>query len=260
MTRNQMLLIAGAVGIVLAVVGGWYFFVRDDAPPPFTLEDALANTIDAPSDQPTDAIDDPLPASGDDLPSTPEATDPPTAESPPVAGPAAFVIDPSAASVGYRINEELAGIGGNTAVGRTSVVSGSLTMDAATITEVTVVVDMTTLQSDDSRRDRQMQTRGLQTNQFPQAMFALDEPIVLLSPPAVGEPISASANGTLTLHGVSRSVTIQLDAQLTDASTIVVVGSTEVVLTDYDIEAPTGFSVLTVEDAGLFEFELTFRA
>jgi len=72
--------------------------------------------------------------------------------------------------------------------------------------------------------------------------------------------IQTVASGTLTLHGVSRSVAISLEAQLLDESTIVVVGAVEVVLTDYGIEAPVGFSVLSVAEVGLFEFQLTFKA
>ena len=119
---------------------------------------------------------------------------------------------------------------------------------------------MTTLRSDRSQRDGQLRTRGLQTSQFPEATFVLDEPIELESVPAVGEVITATANGTLTLHGVSRQVAVTLEAQLTDSATIVVVGGTEVVLADYDIDPPTGFTVLSIADAGLFEFQLTFRA
>jgi polyisoprenoid-binding protein YceI len=196
----------------------------------------------------------------------PPGTAAPTTTAPPPAttfGPipsGAWNIDQEGTVVGYRIAEELASIGGATAVGRTSEVTGTLVLDGAAITEVSVAVDMTSLASNDNRRDRQLRTRGLQTDQFPEATFMLDEPIDLGTVPAVGVPISATANGTLTLHGVSQSVTIVLDAQLLDATTIVVVGSTEVVLADYDIEPPVGFGVVSVADSGLFEFQLTFEA
>ncbi len=172
----------------------------------------------------------------------------------------AWTLDPEGSIVGYRIEEELASIGGATAVGRTSEVVGSLSFEGESIVGVDVTVDMTTLQSDRSQRDTQLRTRGLQTSQFPEASFVLDEPIVLDSVPEVGEVISATANGTLTLHGVSRQVEVMLEAQLTDSATIVVVGATEVFLEDYDINPPTGFTVLSIEDSGLFEFQLTFRA
>ncbi len=72
--------------------------------------------------------------------------------------------------------------------------------------------------------------------------------------------MTATAVGDLTLHGVTRNIAIPLEGQFLDESSIVVVGATEVALADYDIEPPVGFSVISVADAGLFEFQLTFRS
>jgi len=68
------------------------------------------------------------------------------------------------------------------------------------------------------------------------------------------------ANGALTLHGTTRDIAIALDAQFVDDASIVVVGSVEITLADFGIEAPTGFSVLSVDDVGVFEFQLRFVA
>ena len=260
--RTRIVVAVAVVGIGLLAAAVWYFLIRDDAPPPLTLEAAITTTTLAA----TPGTEAPVPT-GPEPTQPPAATAAPTSTEVPATDPPAaadpsgdWVIDPTNTIVGYRIEEELAGIGGNTAVGRTSEVTGSLTLDGAAITAVSVTVDMTTLQSGDNRRDRQMRTRGFQSSQFPEATFVLDEPIMLDEVPQVGETITATALGTLTLHGVSRSVEVSLEAQLIDASTIVVVGSTEVALADYDINPPTGFSVLSVADVGLFEFQLTFKA
>jgi hypothetical protein len=53
---------------------------------------------------------------------------------------------------------------------------------------------------------------------------------------------------------------VPLEAQLVDETTILVVDSVEIALADYAIEPPTGFSVLSVADVGLFEFQLTFTS
>ncbi len=144
-------------------------------------------------------------------------------------------------------------------VGRTSQVTGSLVLENSSISSVSVTVDMTTLESDDGRRDRQLRPRGLQTDDFSEATFTLDDAIDIGALPVIGVEISATTSGTLTLHGVSRTMTVAIEAQLVDDSTIVVVGSVEVALADYDIEPPTGLGVLTVADVGTFEFQLTFR-
>ena len=171
-----------------------------------------------------------------------------------------WTMDPSGTIAGYRIQEELAGIGGATAVGRTSDVVGSLHLTGATIDRVGITVSMTSLRSDEPRRDNALRSRGLETDDFPEAMFELTAPIDLGALPEVGEIVTATAIGNLTLHGVTREVSVLLEAQFTDRDTIVVVGGLEIALVDYDIEAPVGFSVLSIADVGIFEFQLTFAA
>ena len=117
---------------------------------------------------------------------------------------------------------------------------------------------MTQLQSDDSRRDRQLRTRAIETNTFPTAGFVLTEPIHLDGVPEEGVPIAATAVGDFTLHGVTRTVEIALEGQLVDGL-LVVIGSLEIALADYDIEPPVGFSVLSVADDGVMEFQLVFE-
>ena len=63
--------------------------------------------------------------------------------------------------------------------------------------------------------------------------------------------------GTLTLHGVTKPVTVPVEARW-DGDTIEVAGNAPVVLADYKIEPPdTG--VVKVDDHGSFELALTFR-
>jgi hypothetical protein len=52
-------------------------------------------------------------------------------------------------------------------------------------------------------------------------------------------------------------VTLNLEGSLVDG-TMVVVGMIDVTLTDYDIEAPTGFSILSIADTGSLEVQLAF--
>ena len=40
---------------------------------------------------------------------------------------------------------------------------------------------------------------------------------------------------------------------------VVVVGSTEIALADYEIEPPTGFRVLSIDDVGIMEFQLVLE-
>jgi len=165
--------------------------------------------------------------------------------------------DFSSSFVGYRVQEELASVGATEAVGRTPDVSGSLTVDGTTITAADFTADLTTLVSDESRRDGQLRNQALETSQFPTATFTLTKPVELGSIPAEGQAVDVTATGDLTLHGVTRSVEIPMQAKL-ENGVVTVVGTLPIVFADYDIAKPTSFVVLSVDDNGVMEFQLHF--
>jgi polyisoprenoid-binding protein YceI len=166
--------------------------------------------------------------------------------------------DFSSAWVGYRVDETLAGNRANTAVGRTPDVTGTLTLTGSQITAVDVTANLQTLQSDDQRRDGQLQRQGIETARFPQATFKLTAPIDLGSVPAEGETITATASGELTLHGMTKSVQVPIEARLS-GDVVTVVGSIPIAFADYSIDPPTSFVVLSVQDHGTMELQLHFR-
>ncbi|MSQ29104.1 MAG: YceI family protein [Dehalococcoidia bacterium] len=160
--------------------------------------------------------------------------------------------------VGYRIKEVLSNIGSNTVVGRTGDVTGSLMFDGEAITAVDITVQTKTLKSDDDRRDGQLVRGGIQTSQFPTSTFILKQPIAIASVPADGVKVKFDAVGDFTLHGVTKRVTIPLEAARQGAN-VIVAGSLEVVLADYSISKPTAPSVVSIEDKGSMEFQLVFK-
>ena len=159
---------------------------------------------------------------------------------------------------GYRVEEELARIGATTAVGRSTVLTGSLVFDGDAITEVVIEVDLTALTSDDSRRDGALRRQALETNTYPSTTFTLTQPIPIDAAPAEGEMLSVTATGDLTLHGVTREVQIPMEGQLV-GDRVAVVGSIEVVFADYDMDSPSAFIVLAIDDHGIMEFQLVFE-
>jgi polyisoprenoid-binding protein YceI len=159
---------------------------------------------------------------------------------------------------GYRIDEELAGRGANTAVGRTDDVTGTMTIEGTSITGVDIEVDLATLESDQDRRDNAIGDRGLEYERFPTATFKLTEPIDVGEEPEAGETIEEDATGDFTLHGVTKSITVPLEAKWT-GERIEVVASFDVALADYDIEPPTiPGRVLSVDETGKVEMALNF--
>ena len=174
-------------------------------------------------------------------------------------------VDPSVGSfsdfsgsfVGYRVEEELATVGAATAVGRTPDVTGTLTLAGAQITAVDMSADLSTLQSDKSQRDGQLRRQALETDQFPTAIFTLTQPIDLGAVPTDGVVIKATATGDLTIHGVTKSVEIPVEAQLS-GDVVTVTGSIDILFADYSINRPTSFAVLSIADHGTMEFQLKF--
>ena len=239
--------VAAAAVVVLAAAAfaGWWFLLRDDAPPAADIDTAGATLDEAAT------------------PGTGDASSDGTTGDAGVDG--TWTVDQSVGSfadftsswAGYRFDEELVSIGGNTAVGRTPDVTGSMTVADDEVTTVDVEVDLTTLDSDSDRRDGAMRTRGLETDRFPTATFRLTEPLALPVGLTGGERATESATGELTIHGVTNETTIQLQAELQGDATVVV-GSAPVALADYGIDPPTGLAVLSISGDGTFEFQIFF--
>ena len=154
---------------------------------------------------------------------------------------------------GYRVEEILFGQSA-TAVGRTSEVSGSMTMTDQTVSAASFTVQLANVASDESRRDNQFRGRIMDVANHPTATFVLAEPIELGSLPADGETVRVDAIGDLTLRGTTKKVTVPLEAKRSGA-TIEVAGSFEVAFADWGIPNPS-FGPAQVGDVGELEFLL----
>lgn len=235
--------IAAAVVIVVLGAAGVFWFLRDDSPDEVSLDAAVGQVSDATT---TTAAGDTATTAADSGISGTWTVDTETGEFDYESATGTFA--------GFRIEEELASIGATEAVGRTGDVSGSVVIDGTTVTSADIEVDMTTITTNESRRDGRVQS-ALETDQFPTSTFSLTEPIDLGDGAESGEAVSVTATGDLTIHGVTKSVQIPLEAQLVDG-TVVIVGSTEVRFSDYDVEVPSAPVVVSVSDVGTLELQL----
>ena len=256
--RNRWFAIAlGAVVVALLAGGAMgfsYLFLRDPAPAAVGLSNASPTPTAASASSE---------ASTDPAASAPAATS--SSSTTGIGLDGTWSVDPSVGSfsdfsgsfVGYRVDEELATVGAATAVGRTPDVTGSLTLAGSQITAVEMSADLSTLESDKSQRDGQLRRQALETGQFPTATFSLTQPIDLGSAPVAGQVIKATATGDLTIHGVTKTVEIPVEALLSD-DVVTVTGSIDILFTDYSINRPTSFAVLSIADHGTMEFQLKF--
>jgi polyisoprenoid-binding protein YceI len=240
-TSVKIALGVGLVVVLLAGAGIWWF-LRDDAPAAVDLQTAVGS-VSTSSTAPSGSDGTTSSAAGIDGTWT---VDNQTGD-----------FDYESASgtfAGFRIGENLASFGSTTAVGRTGDVTGSITIEGTTLTAASFEVDLATITTNESRRDDKVQS-ALSTNTYPTATFTLTAPVELGASAASGEAQSVTATGDLTIHGVTHSVQMALDAQLVDG-TIVVVGSTDITFADYGVAVLTSPIVVSADDHGVVEVQL----
>jgi polyisoprenoid-binding protein YceI len=239
-TRTKVLI--GVVGAVaLAGAGGAWWFLWDDAPAEVSLDAAVDSVAGADSGEEASSAT----GTSDGIEGS-WTVDTETGEFDHESATGTFA--------GFRIAEELASIGSTTAVGRTGDVTGSITIEGTTLTAASFEVDITTITTNESRRDDRVQD-ALETAVLPTGTFTLTEPVSLGEGAASGEPVAATAVGDLTIHGVTRQVEIPLEAQLVDA-TVVATGSLDITFSDFDVDVPDSQVVVSVEDHGVLEMQL----
>ena len=161
---------------------------------------------------------------------------------------------------GYRVREQLGPVAAETdAVGRTEDVTGSATLVASgegvQVTAASFEVDVTTLTSDEGRRDNRIRSIGLESSSFPTASFTLTAPVDVPAEALAGATVDVTLTGDLTIHGVTKNVAIPAQARLSDG-TIEVVGSLTFPFSDFGMEPPNIGGFVTVNDDATLEFRI----
>jgi polyisoprenoid-binding protein YceI len=238
--RLGVWLIAGLAALAVLVFGGtWLYIHVIEGPAPAPLNLKSSATISAA----------PTLAGASSSTSASEGTAAPAT----VAG--SWRVAPGSI-VGYRVNEVLAGQN-NVAVGRTSTVTGDMTISGTTVTAASFTVQMATIHSDQSQRDAQFDGRIMDTAVYPTGTLTLTSPIPLGTVPADGVIRSYDVTAKLTLHGHARPVTFTLQAERTAAG-IDVSGSIPVLFANWSIANPSFGSFVTTQDHGQLEFLVKF--
>jgi polyisoprenoid-binding protein YceI len=164
---------------------------------------------------------------------------------------------------GYRINELFVGQSSkHQAVARTSTVSGGLTVSGDStgyqVSSLTFTADLTSLHSVDTVAGRDVTQRDgvvnrqLDVQQFPTATFAATSASVRGG--ITNQAVDVSVTGKLTIHGVTKDVTIKAKAQLVGGKAEIA-GSTSISMTDYGVSPPQ-MPFVTVDSTLLLEFDL----
>ena len=172
-----------------------------------------------------------------------------------------LVLDGAASQASYRARETLVGRSlPSEAVGTTKKVSGSIVLDAdgtPVHDRSSITVDLTSLQSNESRRDNFIKGNTLNTNRFPTATFVARTVEGLPTPLPTSGSATFQLSGDLTVHGVTRPVTWQVTANFANDG-LTGNATTSVQITDFGMTPPKAGPVLSIEDG--LTLELNFAA
>ncbi len=222
MSRRRRLLLLAPIALVLALGAAFAVFAirGSDEPPPPTLAEPAGAQAQAPRD----------------------------------AGDGARELRVADGSfVGYRVRETFAAIGVVDAVGRTQDVEGAARVEGDRLVAADLRADLTTLRSDEARRDAALRTRGIETDRFPSARFTLAAPAAVV--PAPGARSRGTVRGRLALHGRTREVRASVRAQRRGDG-LELVGDVPIAFADFAIEPPSIAGFVTVRDEGALEFRV----
>jgi polyisoprenoid-binding protein YceI len=151
----------------------------------------------------------------------------------------------------FKVREQLAGRNlPNDAVGATNAVSGNIDIGADGVLvpgASKITVDMTSLKTDESRRDNFIRRNTLDTAQYPTAVLVPTAIKGLPSPlPSAGD-VSFELTGDLTIHGVTKPITWQATGKIAGQD-LTGTASTKTTFEVFGMTPPRAAVVLSVED------------
>jgi polyisoprenoid-binding protein YceI len=106
-------------------------------------------------------------------------------------------------------------------------------------------------------RAGRLHTQAIETDRFPTATFKATGPFAIPDKARKGTDFTVPVTGDLTLHGVTRGVTVKIQGRAS-GDTVELVGSYTFPLSDFKIDKPSSPFVVSIEDNGTLEFKMEF--
>ncbi len=188
-------------------------------------------------------------------------------EPPPLALPTARAVKPAGplggtwaagpgSVAGFRVQETALGFS-NDVVGRTDAVTGTLIISGSRVTRASFRIGLATV-TVNGKTQRQFAV-SLGTRSHPAATFTLPRPVPLAPAFASGATITVAAAGQLTMHGVTRPVTVTISGRR-DGPELQAAGSVPVAFSGWGIKGPGGFGPFgSLANHGIAEFRLVLH-
>jgi polyisoprenoid-binding protein YceI len=226
-------LVAGVL-LAVAAAGGWWVFIREDAKLA-TNAPSIPSELVVPSASPI--------AAGDTL---------------------SFAVIAEQSEAAYFVSEELARLSvPSTAKGSTKAVEGVFHLAAEgweldPSRRSAFTVDVTTLKSDEDRRDNRVQD-ALQTSAYPRATFTVTSISGVDATIPQPEEHTFTMTGVLDLRGVKKDVTWDVKARR-DQNVITALATTTFLFADFGIPIPNIAGFVSVEDDVTIQVTIVARA
>ncbi|MGH7621318.1 MAG: YceI family protein [Gemmatimonadaceae bacterium] len=169
-----------------------------------------------------------------------------------------YVVAPDGNEARYRVREQLMHHDlPNDAVGKTTAITGGITIspDGTIDTAASkITIDVTSLKSDQDRRDGYVQHRILETAQYPTVVFTPTALQGAKMPLPNSGSESFDVDGMLTVHGTTRPTVWHVTAQSKDAG-VTGSGATEFTFGDASLAQPHLPFLLSVADTIKLEYD-----
>lgn len=178
------------------------------------------------------------------------------------AGPLLFEISQDSSEVRFELDEDLRGVR-TTVIGNTNQVAGQIAFDPADLTTAQVgiiQVNARTLVTDNEFRNRAMQNEILDTGSYEFITFTPTAVEGLPASVAVGETVTFTIVGDLTIRDITRPATFTVTATLVSATELAGSASTAVLRGDYDLQIPSVPHVANVDDEVSLLIEFVAKA
>jgi len=172
-----------------------------------------------------------------------------------------YIVAPDGNEARYRVREQLAGFDlPKDAVGATKDIKGRIVIgaDGKVAKESSkLIIELSTLKSDQARRDNFLRRSTLETSKYPRAELVPVALEGLLMPIAPGSSQTFSVRGDLTVHGATRPTTWQVTAR-GEGNGVVGTATTAFTFKDFGLEQPRVPVVLSVADTIRLEYDFRF--
>jgi polyisoprenoid-binding protein YceI len=190
------------------------------------------------------------------------APEPTTEAAAPTGTALVFTIDQGASQVRFQLDEELRGQP-TTVVGTTDQVAGQLLVNLADLsqTQVGIIqINARTLVTDNNFRNRAIQNEILNTGDYEFITFTPTGIEGLPASATVGETISFSLVGDLTIRDVTQPATFTVEATAVSETQIVGTATAVVNRADFGLQIPSVPSVANVEEQVELYIDFTANA